>query len=179
LYEAAIAGIGSVNNLSPTLGGMIQKIALAGDIIFIPQAAGQKVSTVSSSGSTYEEIFGIDIQLNADGEIEAGVALAADLSRVDGVSNLAQALRNRLRTSRAYYPYNPLYGSNLPLYIGRRGTYNWYTRLEMEIIDTMLDDNRLRDVTGFKMIINGDLVVIDFNAVTIAEQTNLPVNVVI
>ncbi len=179
LYEAAITGIASVNNLSPTLGGMVQKIAIAGDVIFIPQAAGQRVSTVSSSGSTYDELFGIDIQLNTSGEIDSGVAQAADLSRTDGVSNLAQALRNRLKTSKAYYPYNPAYGSNLPLYIGRRGTYNWYSRLEKEIIDTMLDDNRLKDVKGFKMIINGDLVVIDFNAETIAEQTNLPVNVVV
>jgi len=179
-YPVPIAGVKSITNLSPTTGGLIWDVATPGDIIFIPQSAGEKVkSAVTSAGKTYDELFGVDIKLNKWGEIDTGAEENVDTARVSGVDNLKQALENRLKTSRSFYPYNATYGTNIPLYVGQRGTYHWFSRLKKEVVFTMLDDSRLKEVDNLKMVISGDLVVIDFNAVTIAEQSNLPINLMI
>lgn len=177
--DVLTGSIENINNLSPTLGGNIWKVAIPGDIIFIPSVVGQKMPAIASSGKGYAELFGIDIKLNASGEIDTGAEQASDFSRVAGVPNLSQALSNRLKTGRGYYPYNPTYGSQLSLYIGRKGTYNWFTRVEKEIVFTMLDDKRIRNVRNLTLTIEGDSITGDFNAVTIAEQGNLPINVVV
>jgi hypothetical protein len=98
---------------------------------------------------------------------------------VNGVRNLVQALRSRMSTSKAYYPYSPNYGSNIPLYVGKRGLYNWYDRIKVEASSNILDDTRIRNIKNLTLSVTGDAVSVDFDAETIAEQSSLLMNVVI
>jgi len=175
-----LTGITKVENISPTLGGKIWKIALPGDIIFIPQTERESFSTVVAPTVTdYDQLFGVDIGLTLLGEFDSGTGISKDLSMVNGVRNLVQALRSRMSTSKAYYPYSPNYGSNIPLYVGKRGLYNWYDRIKVEASSNILDDTRIRNIKNLTLSVTGDAVSVDFDAETIAEQSSLLMNVVI
>jgi hypothetical protein len=175
-----LTGITKVENISPTLGGKIWKIALPGDVIFIPQTERESFSTVVAPTVTdYDQLFGVDIGLTLFGEFDSGTGTSKDLSMVNGVRNLVQALRSRMSTSKAYYPYSPNYGSNIPLYVGKRGLYNWYDRIKVEASSNILDDTRIRNIKNLTLSVTGDAVSVDFDAETIAEQSSLLMNVVI
>lgn len=173
----AISGIDSITNLLATRGGKVWRIAEPGDIIFIPKTERETISAVISAKKDYNELFGMDISLNSRGEIVSGIE--QDVPRVAGVRNLVQALRNRIATSKGFYPYHSIYGTNLPIYIGRKGVLNTFNLIKIDIIDSVLNDARISEVKRFLMDIDGQTVAINFDAVVVEDQSILPVNIVV
>lgn len=175
----AITGIGSISNILPTTGGKIWKIAFVGDVIQIPETARGTFSAVVPATLNYEELFGIDICVDENGELDSSIESEKDFARVYGVKNLVQALTNRIKTSKSYYPYHPEYGTNLPLYIGQKSISIWHNMIKVDIKDGVLLDPRISQIRQFKMVIDGDMVGMEFDAIPINEKSSLPINIII
>jgi hypothetical protein len=175
----AITGISSVYNLSSIIGGKVWRLALVGETIQIPMTSKEATSAVNPTQPGYEELFGIDIWVDDSGEFDFSVDQSTDFARVFGTKNLVQALQNRIKTTKGYYPYNSEYGTNLPLYIGRKGLPNQYDMIKVDIKNGVLMDPRLSGIKSFLMTVDGDEVQMSFDAIPIGEQNLLPINIVI
>jgi len=173
------SGISKISNLSSIIGGKIYNVAKIGDIIQIPSSDSSVTSVIIGAKKSYEELFGIDILINEYGEIESSIEKITDFSRAFGVKNLVQALRNRIVTRKSFYPYHSEYGTNLPIYIGKKGTINWFDLIKVDIKDGVLLDPRIEQVKSFLMEIDGDSVLMSFDAIPINSQSSLPVNIVV
>jgi len=170
--------ISNVYNLSPTTGGKYWNVAIVGDIILVPKTTREVVSVVVTTRAGYGELFGVDIFLN-DGEFTPGVEHEKDFARVAGTKNLIQALHNRIITTKRFYPYNSDYGTNLKLYIGKKGNMDWYDLIKVDIQEGVLRDVRIQGLKDFEMDIDGDMVELKFDAIPINEQSRLPINIVV
>jgi len=175
----AITGVNKVSNISPTAGGKIWKIVFVGDVIQIPETAQVATSAIIPATPDYEQLFGIDIWIDEDGELESSIESDKDFARVFGSDNLVQALKNRIKTSKSYYPYHPEYGTNLPLYIGQKNISTWQNIIKVDIKGGVLLDPRIFQIKEFKMEIDGDKAGMEFDAIPISDQPSLPINIVI
>ena len=175
----SLTGIASISNTDTTTGGKVWKVAFVGDLIQIPTTNKITTSIVVPSVLNYDSLFGVDIWINKDGELDFSVEFAKDLARVFGVENLSQALMDRIKTSKGFYPYYANYGTNLPLYIGKKGTLNWYALIKIDIKGSVMLDPRISSIKEFQMVIDGDDVEMSFDAIPINEQSSLPINLII
>jgi len=174
-----ITGIGRVSNMYPTLGGRIWNVAKVGDIIQIPRTSKQNISAVIPASIDYNELFGIDIWVNEAGEFDFSVEEETDFARVFGITNLVQALSDRIKTSKGFYPYNIFYGTNLPLYVGKKSIPNWHNLIKVDIKDGVLLDPRISSIADFKMTVDGDIVEMEFDAIPINQQGQIPVSLIV
>jgi hypothetical protein len=179
LWGEPIPGISGVSNVEPTFGGKTWRVAFPGDIIQIPQTSKATSSVVIPSTINYEELLGIDIWVDANGEWDSSVEGAKDLARVMGIHNLVQAIKNRIYTTKGFYPYHAEYGTNLPFYIGKKGITNNYGLIKFDILGEVLLDPRIKSIEGFQMKIYGDTVGMEFDAIPIGEMPSIPLNVII
>jgi phage baseplate assembly protein W len=174
-----ITGISSISNTLSTNGGKIWAVLQPGDLIQIPGTTSGAASLVVGAKKTYDELFGIDLFINADGELEFGSEGNPDFRRVSGVDNLVQAIKNRVGTTLKFYVYHPDYGSNLPFYIGRKNDPFWDDLVRVDIRRVCLTDPRISDIESFFMTIDGDTIFISLDAIPINENSALPLNLVI
>ncbi len=173
------SGIVKVSNVSGFAGGKIWKVMHPGDVILIPRTEGSVANVVYGAKKDYDAMFGIDIAVGADGEFDVANETLNDLKRVYGVKNLVQALRNRIQTQRRYYSYHPEYGTDLPYYIGRKNITHWQDLVKVDIKGGVQLDPRIAEVKQFKMIIDGQRISMNFDAIPINQHTSLPLNLII
>jgi hypothetical protein len=177
--SVSITGIGSVYNTTSITGGKIWKLAVVGDVIQIPLTTKKATSAVISTQPGYEQLFGIDIWVDDLGEFDFSVDQNTDFARVFGVDNLTQALANRIKTQKGYYPYHSDYGTNVPLYIGKKGLPYQYDLIKTDVRNGVLLDKRISEIKSFLLTVDGDEISIDFDAIPIGEQNLIPVNIVV
>jgi hypothetical protein len=169
----------SIVNVLPCGGGKFWKVVKPGDTIFIPRTEpAAAYSTVLGVEAKYEQLFGVDIYIK-DGEFAASAEGSVDLKRVAGSENLVQALTNRLNTRKPFYPYHDEYGSNLPLYIGEKNDPKRQDLIRVDCKETCLLDPRISELQSFKMVVDGDLVWVEFDALPIEDNTPLKVNLIL
>ena len=171
--------IKSIVNVYSTAGGKTWKVKKTGEVLFIPQSNTSETSVIIGAGPKYEELFGVDVLINKDGEWEASTEESLDLKTVSGTKNLVQALNNRISTRRGFYPYHDEYGSNLPLYIGQKNDPKRQDLVRVDIKETALLDPRISELSAFNMILTGDLIFIEFDAIPIDDNTPLKVNLIV
>jgi hypothetical protein len=174
-----LTGISSIQNLTSTNGGKIWAVLQPGDLIQIPGTTSVAASLVVGAKKTYDELFGIDLFINTNGELEFGSEGNPDFRRVSGIENLVQALKNRVGTTLKFYVYHPDYGSNLPFYIGRKNDPFWDDLVRVDIRRVCLTDPRISDIESFFMTIDGDTIFVSLDAIPINENSALPVNLII
>jgi len=175
----ALSGITKVYNDHPTLGGKLWKVAKIGEVIQIPGISKQSTSAVIPLTINYDELFGIDIWVNEFGEFDSSVENDMDFARVFGVSNLVQALGNRIKTGKGFYPYNFSYGTNLPKYIGKKSISNWHNLIKVDIKGGVLLDPRVSSVKSFLMEVDGDIIEMSFDVIPINQQSQIPVSLIV
>ena len=175
-----LSGVSRVYNSQPTTGGKIWNVVKIGDVLMIPQTEGElPIAVMSSEETSYEQLFGADIKVLPNGELDyverGGLK---DLAVVSGVKNLVQALGIRINTDKGFYPYHRLYGTNLPYYIGRKGEA-YYELIKVDLKDNVLMDLRVDRILSFKMDVKGDIVRLEMNVIPKNEKAPLSVNLVI
>lgn len=174
-----IAGINRVSNVSGTTNGKSWRVMKPGDVLQIPTSETTASSPIVGTGKSYEELFGVDLALNAEGELEAGTEGEPDIKRVFGIDNLVQALENRLRTDRGFYVYHTEYGSDLPDYIGKKNIPYWQDVVTMDIKNVCLVDPRIENIKEFLMEVDGDTITIDLDATPINKNTAISLNLIV
>ena len=172
-------GIAKVSNINGCTGGKIWKVMMPGDIILIPKTEGMTNNIISGATKDYEALFGIDIALTEDGELDVANETLNDLKRVYGVKNLVQALKNRIETQKRYYIYHPEYGTDLPYYIGRKNITHWQDLVKVDLKEGVLLDPRISEIKQFLMTIDGDEIKLDFDAIPINQHTSLPIDLIV
>jgi len=160
-----------VRNQQAVTGGTTDKILSIGDMLLIPIFSdGGVISSVWPQGMTaLDMILGVDLYLGGEGtdkpkdsraityniydkdlSIEASNALngfaGMDLRKISGLSNLIQALKHRIVTSKGELPYHPEYRSLIPELIGKPGTSKRVEMIRTEAIATCYDDPRVENV---------------------------------
>jgi len=83
-------------------------------------------------------LFGRDLRVSPSGDIDSVVSL----------DNLAQAIRHRLTTERGFLPYDPTYGINLALFLGRKNTLEKQEMLKLAIIDALKEESRIQNINS-------------------------------
>lgn len=177
ILVGGISAIDRVTNNQPTGGGKIWRVVEPGDVIQIPKTETDVTSIVVSDKSSYEELFGIDILVDDDGEFAKGSE--GDIGRVFGTKNLVQALRNRIYTNIGYYPYYPEYGCGIDHFIGQKMTDYEVSWIKALIIKACVSDPRIKSLKDFLMEASGDSISVNFDAIPIDEQIGIPVNLII
>jgi hypothetical protein len=175
----AITGILKIENIDGVTGGKIWKVVIPGDIVLIPRTESSTASVVYGSTKDYDAMFGIDIAINSDGELDVANETLNDIKRIYGVKNLVQALKSRIQTQRRYYVYHPEYGTDLPYYIGRKNITHWQDLVKVDIKTGIQLDPRISEIKQFKMIIDGDRIGMNLDAIPINQHSSLPLNLVI
>jgi phage baseplate assembly protein W len=177
--STALPHVSNVYNLSGISGGKDWGVAIVGEVIQIPQTTRAAVSAVVPTQPGFMELFGIDIWVNDQGEFDTSVDQNVDFARVFGVTNLEQALEDRLKTGIGYYPYHSDYGSNLPYYIGKPGLPNQYDLIKTNTMGVVSRDPRISSIRSFLLNVDGDAVSVSFDAIPIGSQNSIPISLVV
>ena len=174
-----MVGLASVTNPSATIGGKTLKVLMPGDIIQIPDTVGTTENVVVNAQS-YEELFGIDIYIDPNtGEFGMSNETQIDMQLVVGTKNLIQAIRDRIVTSKGYYPYYSNYGSDLPYYVGKKNITYWQNLAAAEAKNSCLLDPRISSIKDFRFVADGDIMSIELDAIPINEQSSLKLNMIV
>jgi hypothetical protein len=132
----------------PAIGIRERKLSvlMPGDKMLIP-GDGVEKSILSSSGDALNaKLYGIDEQLDADGNQSADNT--SDIQTITGIDNLCMQLRHRMMTIRGELAGvgHPSYGTYLPLIIGKAGIDFWYERALLECRLAVLEDPRIERI---------------------------------
>ena len=123
--------------------------------------------------------YGVDIALEYDDYWADMRGNSADIPLVDGIDNLAQALRNRIMTSLGANPRHPTtYGSKLHSLIGKGSNLVLETIVRMMIMESLQQEGRIRLVSDITVDISDEIINIAVYVVSI-YSSSLSVNVTI
>lgn len=151
-----------------------------GDMIYIPLDGTDRplTPTVESDYNLEYKVFGSDCSLNHDfdqvpmdirswdkaGEFES---FNGDLKVYSGLDNLVQALEHRLATDKGELPLHPDYGCGLRKLIGKRGSHQIMTKAKLEILRSLKQDPRVKDVNNVTIRFGNRTASIECGIVTI------------
>ncbi len=108
---------------------------------------------ITAGMSETEKNLGVDLKLNADGDLALGNI--KDFKLVAGAENAAQALRLKLEIERGSLLHHPQIGSSLQ--IGEK-TKNAFT-LKSSILSSILTDPRFQSARVNVSVVNGTYVI--------------------
>jgi len=113
-----------------------------------------KQYNITKGLSQTEKDMGVDLELNADGDIK--MSNLKDFKLVAGVNNAAQALRLKLEVEKGSLPYHPGIGTDLQ--IGEK-TKNAFA-LKLSILNSILQDPRFVNAR-VNVTVNGSFYLLD------------------
>lgn len=121
------------------------------------------------------EQLGTDIKLNEDNDIEFNYQ--DDFVLVSGNDNLVQAVIDRLSTGLGELSLHPLYGSTLPLLIGRNKAVNLLPILNQATREVLYQEPRIEQVINISTRFDSlDTVIIGIQVLPINSVE--PLNIV-
>ena len=111
--------------------------------------------------------YGVDIALEYNDYWADLKSNSADIATIDGIDNLAQAIRNRLMTTLGDIPRHPTYGSKLSTMIGKRSNSVLDTIIRMMVMESLQDEGRIQLATSIDVDIQDDTINIALYVVSI------------
>lgn len=90
------------------------------------------------------ENLGIDIKIDGDGDIIWNYK--DDFVLVDDINNLTQAVINRLKTGFDELLLHPLYGSGIPLIIGRNSITDTISLVRQSVRESLYQEPRIQQI---------------------------------
>lgn len=143
----------TTNNETAFTNGIELNVKKTGDTILIPL-------TEELSRELAEELVGRFSTISEDLLLMDGDLVEdphGDTASVRGVNNIALSLKLRLETERGELTHHPNYGSNLHTLVGK--TEPFIRKLiEIDVIDTILQDHNLKEVEITELSVQGDTV---------------------
>jgi len=131
--------------------GTITKYVLkSGDILKIPSNDTSSSSLIGTTAqNSISEKFisslGKDLYLDEKGQVSF-LGYNSDLSTVEGLDNLKQALSNRLLTEAGQLSLQPDYGNSVLSYVGSKYSLNIIQKVSLEIINCLMKDPRVLSI---------------------------------
>lgn len=131
-------------------GTLTTYVLKSGDILKIPSNDTSSSSLIGtmmrpSASEKFISSLGKDISLDDKGQISF-LGYNADLSTVEGLDNLKQALGNRLITEAGQLSLQPDYGNSVISYIGSKYSLNIIQKVSLEIINCLMRDPRVLSI---------------------------------
>jgi len=123
-------------------------------------------------------IWGQDILLNEGDFVPSSTG---DLSLVSSISNVKQAIVNRLKTEVGSLPYDTTYGLDLSLLIGRKHTLEREEFLRTAIVETLKQEPRIRAISQVQVLSDKnrpDVIYVSIVVIPTSTQTPLVLNLV-
>lgn len=136
-------------------GTLTTYVLKSGDILKIPSndtSSSSLIGTMANSSDSEKFIssLGKDISLDDKGQISF-LGYNADLSTVEGLDNLKQALSNRLITEVGQLSLQPDYGNSVISYIGSKYSLNIVQKVSLEIINCLMRDPRVLSIATIEV----------------------------
>ncbi|WP_017814478.1 contractile injection system sheath initiator [Paenibacillus shenyangensis] len=158
----------TVTNPQPITSGKDARVRLTGQTIYIDDT---NQTTRQPSSSYIEELGGVDLVAAVDNDITYDGA--GDWGVVVGAENIQQAANHRLTTRRGSITQHPTYGSRLHELIGLAQAPYINKLIELDVIETLLDDERIDTVTvnAIEVDMTAIRVDISFTAAGTESQT--------
>lgn len=147
-------------------------ILTTGDTILIPVSQNVKTNSVITNNTTDPLIYGIDIQIDSQGNLHAS---NGDLATVSGLNNISQAIYNRLKTPINSVVMHPEYGSVLSLFIGLGNSTKNAFIAQANVTQTLISDPRIASADVSQASVNGDILTIDVTT-TLIDGTKFSPN---
>ncbi len=144
--ENPIRGIEIVSIVqeSPFTNGKDVNVKITGSSIFIPSEDGTDSMPLTLEGYL-AELGGED--LYTDSMVGIFTDKDGDISSVNGIENIKQAVQARLMTEKGELVLHPEYGTNIPKLIGQASSLPYLDRLiQIEILEALALEDRIQDV---------------------------------
>lgn len=141
-----------------------QKVLGVGDTLLIPDDLASPLTQRIDTAVTDDEltiVLGTDLRVLESGDLQEA-ASSGDWRTLAGLVNLRQALRHRLLTRKGELAYHPEYGSNLEAHLGQPLDELRLARIRLEVVQTLLQDPRIRAVTQIQ--VEGDAQAVTIQA---------------
>lgn len=151
-----VSGLTLITNEQAFTNGTDARVRTTGQVIYIPKEERRE-----QSSSLLADLAGEDIALTEDGDLmDDGFG---DLGTVTGIENMAQSVRHRLLTRKGAIPHHPEYGSRLQELIGKAYLPYIHKLIEIDIHETLSDDERLEEIVIHAIQVDGTSVLIDLH----------------
>lgn len=158
-----------VKNLESFTNGFIFNVKKTGETIQIPSIDALKLGYVVPGDSDYLEIIGGKDLMLYDRDFLADQY--GDLTSVQGIQSIMYSIKHRLETEKGELVTHPDYGSNLENIIGIQGSaVNKQKLIELEIKETVFQDNRIEDLEFNEIQVLGDKVTVDCSVTVIGKE---------
>lgn len=152
--------ITSVVNEHPITSGADAKVLTTGQVIFIPSVEDPSEGTIVNDATVFlNTLGGTDLAIAEDGDLtDNGYG---DLGGVIGIDNIIQSCKVRLMTRRGSITQHPHFGSGLHHLIGRAQAPYIRKLMELDIYETLADDDRINGVQVNSVDIRGTTVYVN------------------
>ena len=157
-----------------------QRVLDVGDVLLVPSGTDDPAiaQITIPEPDLYAVLLGVDLLTTTLGDLQVNRG-TGDLSTVQGVPNLQQALTHRLMTRKGELAHHPEYGSNLPLHIGRVLDEARVNLIRLEIMQTLLGDPRIKEIQQLRVEAGMETVSITGTLGVIGQHDAVPLNLVI
>ncbi|MDO8357325.1 MAG: DUF2634 domain-containing protein [Nitrospirota bacterium] len=157
-----------------------QRVLSLGSVLLVPIGTDDPAiaHVVIPQPDLYTVLLGVDLLTTSIGDLQVNYG-TGDLSTVQGVPNLQQAVQHRLMTRKGELPHHPEYGSNLPLHIGHVLDQSRVNVIRMEILQTLLADPRIKEIKRLDVSTDADAVHIVGSLGVIGQHDAVTLNLVI
>ena len=120
------------------------------------------------------KLYGVDIALEYNDYWADLKGNSADIPLIDGVQNLAQAIRNNIMTPIGSNPRHPTYGSKVHYLIGKGSNTILDTIVRMMIMESLQNEGRIQLVSDIVVSTINDTINISISVISIYSHS-LPV----
>lgn len=135
-------------------------VVLFGTPLLVPSGSPEPSATTS-------DLYYTDVLLDG-GQL---VVADGDIGLVSGISNLAQALRNRIIVNRGELIFHTDYGCYVSLILGQGNTPQTLGLVEFYVRSSLLEDERVRSVSSCVATAVGDGVVVVATVIAVSGVT--------
>ncbi|MGF6354080.1 phage baseplate assembly protein W [Paenibacillus sp. 4624] len=167
--SSAEPGSLSITNLKPFTNGKDAKVRLTGQIVYI------NIGTELATAPNLEAFGGTDLKMTSDGDLSDDGT--GDWGALTGIDNIKQAVSHRLVTRRGSLTQHPAYGSRLHELIGLAEAPYIRQLVELDIHETLGDEDRIDGVTVDSVIVQRTLMYISLTIGVAGRQENIGVQV--
>ncbi|WP_308722511.1 hypothetical protein [Paenibacillus polysaccharolyticus] len=167
--SSAEPGSLSITNLEPFTNGKDAKVRLTGQIVYI------NIGTELATAPDLEAFGGTDLKMTSDGDLSDDGT--GDWEVLTGIDNIKQAVSQRLVTRRGSLTQHPAYGSRLHELIGLAEAPYIRQLVELDIHETLGDEDRIDGVIVDSVIVQRTLMYISLTIGVAGRKENIGVQV--
>jgi hypothetical protein len=159
-----------------------QGVLKPGDDVLYPVAGSSQSATISkrSTLNAVDNTLGVDLLLEST-QKSAGITVfdlsvdtTGDLARINGPSNLGQAIDIKVNTEQGELPTHPIFGGLFP--IGTKAKQKSLIQFSVNLRATLLTDRRISDIQSLNVTANGNVINVKSTLIAKGAQQPLTTN---